>query len=101
MDEQSVAQAHTAGPWRWTHDRCWLVNDSRGQILAIDLPEFIEDADKELIAAAPDLLAAVKAWQLFLDVLPGSTELSWDAAHALLVARNASTAAIAKAEAIS
>lgn len=78
---------HTAGPWSWYRGRT-LLNSRDDVVLEIDLPEFISDADKRLIAAAPDLLAAAKAISEQADtVCPGDVlDL-----HALYVA-------IAKAE---
>ena len=52
---------HTPGPWKWSEDRCLLIPVGRyPQVLALDLPEFMLEEDKQLIAAAPDLLAACK-----------------------------------------
>ena len=64
--------SHTPGPWYWSAGTS-LRGDKHQhplgstdlfideQILCIDLPEFISDENKRLIAAAPELLAACKA----------------------------------------
>jgi hypothetical protein len=52
---------HTPGPWWWIRCGCTLVSADENQVLAIDLPEHIGDEDKALIAAAPNLLKALKA----------------------------------------
>ena len=46
---------HTSGPWTWNVTGTEL-RGYEGQVLAVDLPEFISEADKRLIAAAPALL---------------------------------------------
>ncbi len=52
---------HTPGPWAWLRNSCTLIGDREGHVLSIDLPEFIHEADKRLIGAAPELLDALKA----------------------------------------
>jgi hypothetical protein len=52
--------SHTPGPWIWIHDTTTLVGVNNHVVLAIDLPEFIGDEDKALLAAAPDLLDSCK-----------------------------------------
>jgi hypothetical protein len=52
--------AHTPGPWWWTSRGTELLGAGEC-VLAIDLPEFITEADKHMISAAPQLLAALKA----------------------------------------
>jgi hypothetical protein len=54
--------SHTPGPWAWDDGRCVLRNaaDTTLSVLAIDLPEFIEEPDKVLVGAAPELLEALK-----------------------------------------
>ena len=49
--------AHTPGPWRWQD--CYLEGDGK-VILSIGEHYPPEDANARLIAAAPDLLSAVK-----------------------------------------
>jgi hypothetical protein len=57
-----TAATHTPTPWRELHTR---IDDSRGyQIAHLDLhgkSEAERDANRHLIAAAPDLLAALEA----------------------------------------
>ena len=70
--------AHTPGPWKWTAARergCWISGVLRGRLFTTDhvypiinspgvidgLPVEVDKADADLIAAAPDLLAALKA----------------------------------------
>lgn len=68
--------SHTPAPWQWIRNGCTLIHFEAAQsphpwagtehhlerqVLAIDLPEFIDEDDKRLIAAAPELLAALKA----------------------------------------
>lgn len=46
---------HTPGPWTWNEDACVLKGESPcSVVLAIDLPQFMDPADKALIAVAPD-----------------------------------------------
>jgi hypothetical protein len=52
--------AHTPGPWTWVSNGTALIGSNEDQVLAIDLPEFIEPENKALLAAAPELLAALK-----------------------------------------
>jgi hypothetical protein len=54
---------HTLGPWRWfdyPDGRKLLAANSRAVIHCPDAPMTCEPADQRLIAAAPDLLAALK-----------------------------------------
>lgn len=56
--------SHTPGPWKWFNypdGRKLLCADSCAVIHAPDAPIGIEDDDAKVIAAAPDLLAALKA----------------------------------------
>lgn len=81
--------------WTWDDDGTELISNAttrdalgflqRSTVLAIDCPEFIDDADKLLIAAAPDLLAACK---LALGAFERNDAIDW----------NELAAAIAKAE---
>ena len=57
--------AHSPAPWRVAHDASWLVRDSSGRLVAdvaLATPETFEQAkgNVALIAAAPDLLAALE-----------------------------------------
>lgn len=60
--------AHTPGPWSWDNrglELFGVVTYPTGttgteQVLAIDLPEFIDPENKVLISAAPELLAALQ-----------------------------------------
>lgn len=75
--------AHTPGPWTWTEDRCWggysgivgpnnqevfypntANNGDDGAAWFEDLPS---EADRALIAAAPDLLEALKRTLNFIE----------------------------------
>ena len=95
--------AHTAGPWRvsdgsrviWSNDSR-VVAEIRGMFIQPMKPETYSqaetDANARLIAAAPDLLAALKA-------LRASEELIDDAYYdAYAEASVMAVAAIAKAE---
>ena len=80
--------SHTPGPWTWNPARTVLSGPPPdGQVLALDLPEFMTDGDKDLIAAAPALLTAAKAAYV---ALPRATHIA--AINAALCA------ALAKAE---
>lgn len=70
--------SHTPGPWTWIRNGCTLIGAGLGdgcQVLSIDLPEFITDEDKCLIAAAPDLLNACVEWLEFAEGLWTEAEL--------------------------
>jgi hypothetical protein len=93
--------SHTPGPWKWLDypdGRKLLLNRDRAVIHCPDAPMTCDPADACLIAAAPELLDALNAWREFLDLLPGSTELTYGSGLALVKARELSDAAIAKAE---
>ena len=77
--------AHTPGPWSWNEKADTLLNPHDVVVLAIDCPDFIDDRDKALIAAAPDLLAACT---LALHAFECNDAIDW----------NELTLAIAKAE---
>jgi hypothetical protein len=87
----------TPGPWAWYRREVAGVEEAtelrspRGQVLCIDLPEFIAVADKRLIAAAPDLLEA-------LTVMLRSANPNRDDHPAMWSAWGQARAAIAKAE---
>ena len=65
-DEQTAT--HTPGPWEWTPDlgnathahNQWLCGQNAG-VLLHGGPWPISDANADLVAAAPDLLAACEA----------------------------------------
>ena len=57
---------HTPGPWRIEYDPYCHVRSDAGCVLASD---YTTEANARLIAAAPDLLAAVKAQHDALDIL--------------------------------
>lgn len=79
------AASFTPGPWSLADD-CTVVGSNDEVVVAVDLPEFISEADKRLIAAAPDLytvLAAIQfgyggfgkcPWCLGWDTTNGETE---------------------------
>ena len=85
---------HTIGPWTWSSDGTTL-RGSDDVVLAIDLPEFIEDADKALIAAAPDLLDEAANALAFLDTIEWNNDQSERDAEDIKLAL---TLAIDKAE---
>lgn len=60
--------SHSPGPWTWVSQQTTLLNSADDVVLAVDCPEFIDDADKSLIAAAPDLLAALKECKRFAEL---------------------------------
>jgi hypothetical protein len=93
-----VTDTHTPGPWAWYRREVAGVEEAtelrspKGQVLCIDLPEFIAVADKRLIAAAPDLLEALKA------IVRGYDGPTVDAATAVSSHIQAARMAIVKAE---
>jgi hypothetical protein len=96
---------HTPGPWRWDGDPTnidifyrdqhapWLVSANDDIVLGGDMFA-TEQADAALIAAAPELLEALKAYVS----LCGNTAHTVDR-EGLFAAWEAAEAAIAKAEA--
>lgn len=93
--------AHTPGPWRREQNRRgqWEVFGATESIVCrvANWTQPIDDANARLIAAGPDLIAALKATHQQLLVLSGrATTDAWrtNVAQALLAAE----AALAKAE---
>lgn len=52
---------HTPGPWHVDDDGAIRTRDGRDVVAAFDHRVVVADADARLIAAAPDLLAALEA----------------------------------------
>jgi len=102
MTSIATKQAHTPGPWEWTHDAepyssQWTLSPG---VLMVDGQDGtpggdeIHRANARLIAAAPDLLAAVKDARSMLatvEVVDGEDGDPWSKALARM------DAAIAKA----
>ena len=86
---------HTPGPWSWSFesiDQEWAIVMSKGgNIVANVNLDTRQEANARLIAAAPDMLAALKAFAAWDQCWPGNINLE----GVCEVAR----AAIAKAEA--
>jgi hypothetical protein len=97
-----VTDTHTPGPWAWYRREVAGVEEAtelrspKGQVLCIDLPEFIDVADKRLIAAAPDLLEALK--NLVADYSWSDSANVPNGGYATTHPITAAKAAIAKAE---
>ena len=100
---------HTPGPWRWFNypdGRMLLTGENNAVIHCPDAPMSCAPEDQSLIAAAPELLAALKAMEetamrLGLSRGEEGEEGSEEWANALLAhfaAINQARAAIAKAE---
>ncbi len=75
-----IKAKHTPGPWRLEpkldhdgHKRRSIWSDARGMVGYVygDNNPARADADAHLFAAAPDLLAALKALEPYLDHIPG------------------------------
>lgn len=89
-------ETHTPGPWKWfdyPDGRKLLSAPSRAVIHCPDAPMTCNAADASLIAAAPELIAAVRD---LLDRFVEFDHASWSEAE--IAARDRALAAIAKAE---
>jgi hypothetical protein len=85
---------HTPGPWQWFNypdGRKLLTATNRAVIHCPDTPMSCEPADRDLIAAAPELLEALKTLTGAVDNLDGDP-------RALVATMGQAWAAIAKAE---
>ncbi len=96
-----MSASHTPGPWQAHHDHGWLVVESRCGNLYIKVEKGsaarTHMADASLIAAAPDLLAALgQAVDAYCSLANSGDAGFWDP-EALPEVRQA-RAAIAKAE---
>lgn len=68
---------HTQGPWTVSQPSATCIDSPIGTIAAL---AFISnEADAHLIAAAPDLLAALGAYELFTGSLANTGEMTPDA----------------------
>jgi len=88
-----MAETYTPGPWKWFNypdGRKLLVADTRAVIHCPDAPTSVDPPDALLIAAAPDLYEACKA---YIDAY-----IQNDARHDLFPAERMMVDAIAKAE---
>jgi hypothetical protein len=86
---------HTPGPWKVDAPYILEIQSSDGQHVATvrHTPDWLEAANAHLIAAAPDLLAALERFvELFRDLSPDA------AGEDLLAAVAGGSAAIAKAK---
>jgi hypothetical protein len=98
-DKQVAGQAHTPGPWRHSAESVdpeWsVVTTSGGAVIANVNADCKQEANARLIAAAPDLLAALKQ---FIHLAENDTLRTSDAdRESLLDALTAANAALAKA----
>jgi hypothetical protein len=97
---------HTTGPWGYE-----LSGDEREFEIApvndihngewsreVAMTASGKEADARLIAAAPEMLSALRLWVEFVDLLPGETQFGVVSAMRLLDARFQTVAAIKKAE---
>jgi hypothetical protein len=85
---------HTPGDWRWfdyPDGRKLLAGPTRAVLHCPDAPIACDPADQRLIAAAPDLLAALKALVDAVEHREGPSAPVWDQMQA-------AEAVIAKAE---
>lgn len=77
---------HTLGPWHWTYDEShlWLENTKKERVVFTPEgpPNITETANAHLIAAAPDLLLALKYIREHNFALPISTQEIIDSAIA-------------------
>jgi hypothetical protein len=85
---------HTPGPWI-VNAECVFGKSHKIASMNDASPDWQEDRD--LIAAAPDMLAALKGWIAFSDKLQGKPATMTSAAY-MDVLRDIARAAIAKAE---
>lgn len=86
---------HTPGPWGQDHDGCVVMSGQRVIFDAAPDGASVEEAraNRKLIAAAPDLLAALERAALCLEMGP-RTQISENAIRqARMVIRNAQTTA--------
>lgn len=97
---------HTPGPWEWAKDRDDEFTFLKGDGRYVLSPECVStgytwvsvsDADASLIAAAPELLKALKACRSCIDELMGDSDPLEETSA--LIACQLASAAIAKAEA--
>lgn len=96
--------AHTPAPWLWMNypdGRKLLLANDRVVIHCPDAPIGCDPEDQSLIAAAPDLLAALHglreaAKEMAIAVIMGKPLTSWEAAFN--AAYDKATTTIAKAE---
>lgn len=90
--------AHTPGPWMTTCRKTggdWELHDPTGRLVGTA----VEMEDARLVAAAPQLLAALKELRLASLAYGEASDAEMDAAFArLLQARNVAHLVIAKAE---
>lgn len=76
----SPAHPHTPGPWGYWHDSCRTCEERGEMEFVIDGPpggahgQFSHEPDARLIAAAPELLVALKALVEFADRMTGRVE---------------------------
>lgn len=81
---------HTPGPWHYDEGDGWVVSDYPRHIICNPLDRSTNigheecDANAQLIAAAPDLLAALRAFVEFNDEPMGGPPSLWQAARAAL-----------------
>ena len=85
-----MSAQHTPGPWKICAKSDTIIRDQDGKLLAATMPDFPDysKANARLIAAAPDLAAALAALVTLADD-PESCEGSLDADRALDAARAA------------
>lgn len=85
MTPKNKPQTHTPGPWRVAPGTGLIHRDGdfslRGVIAKVQGKDLSgrdwkerQDANARLIAAAPDLLEQLKAWQNWAETLPGGVE---------------------------
>ena len=79
MTHPEQAAAHTPGPWEWIDDG--LFQERNGDAVMVATFEYdrgadieVSDADARLIAAAPDLLEALKRLESTARILPESMD---------------------------
>ena len=86
---------HTPGPWKWDG---YDIRASNDEIILTSDGRFGSDADCHLIAAAPDLLAALKLALEMIEMSVRTRDPNWDGTVKDGRAISNARAAIAKAE---
>ena len=89
QDFEKTAASHTSGPWAVLPDRPYEVLDRTASRIAIasagEMPagraDNVVEANARLIAAAPDLLAALNALAAWADHMGGWDSPAWEQAE--------------------
>lgn len=83
--------SHTPGPWEATAPSAangwWIVSAAHGEVGSGD--GGYEEADARLIAAAPDMLAALQVVECHFDAVGNQTKMAADVVRAIMKATGA------------